>query len=147
MRIRIAAIAVLVLFLSLGAITESRAHHFEASAPAGELRFWGDGTCIVEGRGTLFIRNLNNLRVEIEAEYGEVETITDGNIYHHFEGTMTVRGKGGHVEIRGWDLKMSVTGKGKAWVRGEVGNWTLDGEGGGFPPKKKWKKIYFRDWK
>jgi len=118
-------------------------HHFEARGSSGVVRYWGNGTVHLEGRGTVKIRNLSKIRIDIDAEYGEVETITDGKIYHHFDGILTASGLGGHLEIRGWDIRLEADGFGKAWVKGREGTWNLDGESGTWP-EKKWKKIKFR---
>ncbi len=148
MKFRIILLSTLLLLFTLLVISGARAHTYEASAEAGEIRFWGDGTVNIEGKGTLTVKNLNNLRIEVDAEHGEVEKIVDGRIYHHFEGKFTSIGKGGHLEIRGWNIKLHARGRGKGWVRGETAVWSLDEESGKAPAnKEKWKKLKFRSWK
>ena len=139
-KIRIALL--MCLFVSLAWASNPDVHTFEANLSRGFIRYWGNGDVHVEGKGTLTIKNLSVVDSDVKGTLGEQKKIADGVVYTHFEGSCDVKGRGAHVEIRGWNLKIKATGQGKAWIKGE-GTWKFDDQSGEWK-SDKWKKFTFR---
>ncbi|MEW5765058.1 MAG: hypothetical protein ACOYXN_08600 [Acidobacteriota bacterium] len=142
-RLGTAALALALALVSLGA---GPAHRFEASGSRGWIKFSGGGRIRLEGKGTLKIRNASNLQLEVQGTWGSLEPVLDGADYYHFQGSVDSVGLGGRFEIRGWDLRLTVHGRGKARFRGE-GSCRLD-EGQAIPwtdHPERWTKVDFED--
>jgi hypothetical protein len=123
--VRTAVAAVFLLGLSLAAV--SPPHVLEASGSHGWLKFWGDGTAMLSGRGTLTIQNASRQQIEMKGTWEKVDKLPDGATYWSFNGSVHTIGIGAHLELRGWDLSLQAKGPwGKAWFRGE-GTVALDG--------------------
>jgi len=124
--VRVPVIAVLAAFaISVGSV--SPPHTIEAKGGHGWMKFWGDGTSEMSGRGTLTIWNRSNQQMEVKGTWAEMNAFPDGATYTHFEGSVRSLGLGIHVELRGWDLVLAARGvRGKAWFRGE-GTAVIDG--------------------
>ena len=146
MRFRSAA-TVLGLVLAV-AVLAGGPHVLEAKGSQGWMRYWGDGTVHLSGRGTLTVKNASNVQVTMDGKYGEVQNIADGAVYTHFEGSLTSIGMGGRFELRGWDLAMHCKGKGHAWFQG-MGATSVDGGADQPWPSdqlhNKWLKVGFDD--
>jgi hypothetical protein len=139
----VAALALLAFSLCLQ--SSSSTHTLEAKGGHGWIKFWGDGTAEISGRGTLTIWNQSNQQMEVKGTWGEMNPFPDGATYTHFEGSVRTVGLGIHFELRGWDLALSAKGvRGKAWFRGE-GTAAVDG--GASEPwtahPDKWLKVKY----
>lgn len=138
-----------LLFAALAvAALAGGAHVLSGKGPQGWIRYWGNGTVVLSGRGTLTVKNASNLTVTLDGTWGEKETLADGAVYTHFQGSVKAVGMGAHLEIRGWDLEISAKGNGKAWFQG-IGTSTLDGGPAREWPHEQthqsWLKIHFRN--
>jgi hypothetical protein len=142
-----ASVAVLLAAAAVAALAGA-AHVLEGKGTQGWIRYWGNGTVTLSGRGTLTVKNESNLEVTLDGTWGEKKGLADGVVYTHFEGTVKAVGLGAHLEIRGWDLEIHAKGYGKAWFQG-MGSTTLDGG----PPREwpheqthqSWLKLSFRN--
>jgi hypothetical protein len=137
--------ALLALFLALAPLAAGQPHRLEASCSRGWIKFWGAGKVHLEGKGSLLIKNASNLQVEVKGTWGQKTDLMDGSQYMHFEGTVDSIGPGAHFEIRGWNLGLSVHGRGRARFRG-LGTYRLD-DGPEIPwtdDPDKWTKADFR---
>lgn len=146
MRPRRLGTALLVVCLFVTPLAAGRAHRFEASGPRGWIKFSGGGKVHLEGKGTLKIRNASNLRLEVRGTWGSMEPVLDGMDYYQFEGSVDSVGLGGRFEIRGWNLRLTVHGRGEARFRGE-GLCRLD-EGQAIPwtdHPERWTRVDFED--
>lgn len=140
------AVLLLSTFLSLLPLAAGGPHRLEATGSRGWMKFWGEGKVHLEGKGTLLVKNASNLQLDVRGRWGEKFDLMDGAEYRHFEGSVDSIGPGAHLEMRGWNLRLTVVGKGKAHFRGE-GTVRLDGgpetPWTGHPDK--WTKVKFRD--
>jgi hypothetical protein len=133
------------LLLGMALLAAVPVHTLEAKGSHGWIRFKGTGKVVISGRGTFIVKNRSNLMLTFHATWGERQTFADSVRYTHFKGSVESAGPAGILEMRGWDLALSVKGRGKAWFRGE-GTYSLDGA----PPKKwindpsKWVKVKFK---
>lgn len=134
-----------VFLLGFSLAANPPVHILDAKGAHGWIKYWGDGSVHVSGRGRLTIQNACNQRPEVKGTWGEMQTLADGAEYTHFEGSVDSVGLGMHFEMRGWDLAISAKGRGKAWFRGE-GTAAVDSE----TPRpwqddpEKWLKVDFR---
>jgi hypothetical protein len=146
---RLAAAVVLLtaLLLAAGAYAEAY-HNLSAHGSRGWIRFWGDGTVDLKGKGTLIVLNASNCTIKMDGTWDKVNRSMDGAEYSHFEGTVHCVGLGTHLEIRGWNLSIEAKGRGKAWFQGS-GVTVLDGgQEQRWPDAESghsWLKIKFRD--
>ncbi len=130
--------------LGLALLAAVPVHRLEASGSHGWIRFRGTGKVVISGRGTFIVKNRSNLLLTIHGTWGKKKTYADSVTYTHFKGSVESMGPAGILEMRGWDLALSVKGRGKAWFRGE-GTYSLDGA----PAKPwvndmtKWAKVKF----
>lgn len=142
---RFSRVFFVLLVLGFALSAASPPHRLEANGSHGWMKFWGDGTVDLSGRGTLTIQNASNQQLDVKGTWGEMEKLADGAQYTHFEGKVHSLGLGIHIELRGWDLALSTRGvRGTAWFRGG-GTATLDGD----PPQAwadhpdKWLKVKY----
>lgn len=132
-------------FLGMALLAAVPVHTLEAHGSHGWIRFKGTGKVVISGRGTFIVKNRSNLMLTFHAKWGEKKIYADTVKYTHFKGSVESVGPAGILEMRGWDLALSVRGRGKAWFRGE-GTYSLDGA----PPEKwindpaKWAKVKFK---
>ncbi len=147
MRITRALVAAGALALAAAALAGGP-HVLKGKGSSGWIKYWGNGTVQLSGRGTLTIKNQSNVTLDVDGTWGETEKITDGVVYTHFKGTVKAVGLGAHVEIRGWDLEIYAKGQGKAHFQG-VGTASLDGGPEEPWPQDQthngWLKLNFRD--
>ncbi|MEJ2368538.1 MAG: hypothetical protein P8Z49_09395 [Acidobacteriota bacterium] len=130
--------------VSLLAFARPKPHSFSASGGHGWIRYWGTGKGVVSGEGTLTIRNISRMNMKMDGTWGEKQWVTDGGVYKHFKGKVTLAGLGIHVEIRGWNLSVKGEGFGKAHCQGE-GTYQLDDEAPvQWKPHPFWVKVKFR---
>jgi len=142
---RLLALGLSLLF-GLLPLAAGAPHRLEARGDHGWMKFWGQGKVHLEGKGTLLVKNASNLQMDIRGTWGEKFDLMDGAEYRHFEGSVDCIGPGAHLEMRGWNLRLTVVGKGKAHFRGE-GTVRLD-DGPERPwtsHPDKWTKVKFRD--
>jgi hypothetical protein len=143
--LKVSRVLVVLLMLGLSVAATSPPHTLEAKGSRGWIKFWGDGTVQVSGRGTLTVRNVSNQQIELKGTWEEVKKLADGAVYTHFEGSLHTVGLGVQVELRGWDLALSAKGvRGKVWFRGD-GTATLDGSSPEAWPDDpdKWLKVTY----
>lgn len=139
--------AVALIAVCLGVAAAAPPHELQADGSHGWIKFWGDGTVRVSGRGTITIMNASRSQFDVKGSWSEVDQHADGATYKKFEGSLSSIGIGTHVELRGWDLSLYHKGpRGKIWCRGE-GTLVLDGS----EPKawvdhpEKWLKVKYPD--
>ncbi len=141
------ALVAAALLATLALAASGQAHHLKGQGSQGWIRYWGNGTVHLSGRGTLTLKNLSNLQVEMKGEWKSERKIADGAVYTGFSGSVTAVGLGAHVEIRGWDLAIEAKGQGKAWFQG-MGSVSLDGGAEQPWPVEQtahaWLKLRFR---
>ena len=142
---RIILSAFFIIALCVAPLSSSNSHHLTAEGSPGWIRFWGNGTVTLSGKGTLIVKNMSNMRFEVKGEHVESNKIADGFEYRHFEGSVSAVGMGMHMELRGWNLKIDVEGSGKAHFSGK-GTYSLDGKAPVKWAEKygDWTKIRFR---
>lgn len=118
--------SVLAASLALSLLSAPTAQRLEAKGSRGWIKFWGDGTVEISGRGSLTIKDASRQTLEIKGKWGEMKKLADGAEYTDFEGKVHSVGMGIFMELRGWDLALSHRGvRGKAKFRGE-GTVTLN---------------------
>ncbi len=145
MKTRRLGTALLALALALSSLGSGQPHRLEASCSRGWIKFWGGGKVHLEGKGTLLIKNASNLHVDVKGTWGRKTDLLDGTQYMYFEGTVDSVGPGAHLEIRGWNLRITVHGRGKAHFRG-LGAYRLN-DGPEVPwtdNPDKWTKVEFK---
>lgn len=140
--------ALAATLLALGITAGSGPHDLVAQGDMGWMKVWGDGTIEMSGKGTLTVKNESNLQLEMNGTWESVKRIQDGAVYAHFEGSVRSVGLGAHIELRGWNLRLTMRGRGKAHFQG-YGTAALDGGPARPWPNDQthngWLKLSFRD--
>jgi hypothetical protein len=148
MRVSRLLAALLAGLFALALTAGSGPHDLAAQGDMGWMKVWGDGTIELSGKGTLTVKNESNLQVTINGTWESAKNISDGTIYNRFEGSLRSVGLGAHFELRGWNLRLAMRGRGKAHFQG-YGTASLDG-GEAIPwpadqTHNRWLKLTFRD--
>jgi hypothetical protein len=123
-------------------------HQLSAHGSRGWIRFWGDGTADLRGKGTLTVLNASNCDIKIDGTWENINRSMDGAVYSHFEGSVHCVGLGAHLELRGWNLSIEAKGRGKAWFQGSGVTVLDEGKERSWPDAESahsWLKIKFRD--
>jgi hypothetical protein len=120
-------------------------HELSVRGSHGWLKFKGIGKIHLEGRGTLVVKNVSNMNLDLQGTWDRIDPQADGATYWGFKGSLDAYGTGINVDLRGWDQVMTFRGReGRAWMRGE-GTYSLDG-GPDLPwvdHPDKWAKVTF----